>query len=482
MADISKVARLINGVSRNIDTSTNTLVVDNLKIKLGGANHVTFSGSLSAIRTIAMPDANVNLGHIADLNTLSGVAPGALNLGAFTGSTIADTATIKQALQALETSLEGIGANSEFQDAAFRIMDDGDGTKRIAFEASGISTATTRTISMPDEDVDLGLVSTAIQSSEKAQPNGVATLDGGGKIPAAQLPNSVMELQGEWNAATNTPTLANGLGNPGDVWEVTTAGTVDFGAGPISFAVGDWVVYGADGIWHKSINSNEVTSVNGYVGVVVLDSDDIAEGATNKYFSGKTTDDLPEGSSNLYHTEARVRATPLTGLSLASSADIVATDSILVALGKLQAQLDSLITDTVIKPMVAGEAMAANSSFLLRMAVDGETAGRVYKADTAAGAEGSETNHFYVIGMVSTTTAVAAGDSVSVVLMGETATGSSDTPFSAADIGKPVFLGAGGVLTVVAPSGLNIAVVRVGTVMSTTSVMIQGIQLLGIDG
>lgn len=52
------------------------------------------------------------------------------------------------------------------------------------------------------------------------------------------------------------------------------------------------------------------------------------------------TDSLSEGSTNLFHTEARVRATTLTGLSLASSADISSADSILSALGKLQAQLD----------------------------------------------------------------------------------------------------------------------------------------------
>lgn len=482
MADISKIARLVNGVSRNIDTSTNTLVVDNLKIKLGSAHFVTFSGSLSAVRTIAIPDANVNLGHIADLNTLSGVAAGATDLGSFTGTTIPDGQTTKSALQALETAIESVASNVDFTDASFRITDNADETKALAFEVGSLTTATTRTITMPDANVDLGLVATAIQSSEKGIANGVATLDGGGKIPVSQLPNSVMELQGAWDASTNTPTLANGLGNAGDVYEVTVAGTVNFGAGAISFAVGDWAVYGADSTWHKSLNSNEVTSVNGFTGTVVLDTDDIAEGATNKYFNGKNTDLLPEGSTNLYHTEARVLATALAGLSLASTSDVTASDSVLSAIGKLQAQLDTLVSDSIIKSMVAGEAMDANTSYLVRMAVNGETAGRIYKADVAAGAEGAETHHYYVIGMVTTTSAVTAGQSVDVVLTGEKVLGSVSTPFASADIGKPVFLGSAGALTVVAPSGANTAVVRVGTVMTTTSVLIQGIQLLGIDG
>jgi hypothetical protein len=43
---------------------------------------------------------------VADLITLSGVSAGSTNLGTFTGSTIANSNTIKQALQDLETALE----------------------------------------------------------------------------------------------------------------------------------------------------------------------------------------------------------------------------------------------------------------------------------------------------------------------------------------------------------------------------------------
>ena len=49
------------------------------------------------------------------------------------------------------------GAGSDTPaDNVFRITDQTDTTKRIAFEASGISTSTTRTITMPDEDITLG--------------------------------------------------------------------------------------------------------------------------------------------------------------------------------------------------------------------------------------------------------------------------------------------------------------------------------------
>jgi hypothetical protein len=91
--------------------------------------------------------------------------------------------------------------------------------------------------------------------------NGVATLDAGGKIPVSQLPNSVMEFKGTWSAATNTPTLADGTGNAGDVYEVSAAGTVNFGAGGIAFAVGDYVVYDGATWQYSSGQKGTITSL-----------------------------------------------------------------------------------------------------------------------------------------------------------------------------------------------------------------------------
>lgn len=147
---------------------------------------------------------------------------------------------------------------------------------------------------------DGSLDSTTYQAtSEKGQNNGYASLDSGGKVPVAQLPNSIMEYLGTWDASTNTPTLANGTGNAGDVYICSVAGTVNFGAGPITFAAGDWVVYSGS-IWQKSINSNSVASVNGQTGAVVLYTDDISE----------------DGSPvNLWFTNARAR----TAISLTTS-------------------------------------------------------------------------------------------------------------------------------------------------------------------
>lgn len=99
---------------------------------------------------------------------------------------------------------------------------------------------------------DSGSVLSSYQlKSEKGVANGYASLDSSAKVPVAQLPSSIMEYKGSWNASTNTPTLADGTGDNGDVYRVSVAGTVNLGSGSITFSVGDFVIYNGS-IWQRS--------------------------------------------------------------------------------------------------------------------------------------------------------------------------------------------------------------------------------------
>jgi len=89
--------------------------------------------------------------------------------------------------------------------------------------------------------------------------NGIATLDTNGRIPYAQLPDSMVTLKGYWNASTNTPTLVDGTGTNGDEYIVDVAGSQDLGSGSQYFKVGDRVVYSSS-IW-RNIDSGSVKSV-----------------------------------------------------------------------------------------------------------------------------------------------------------------------------------------------------------------------------
>lgn len=58
---------------------------------------------------------------------------------------------------------------STFLDNAFRIQDNGDNTKQIAFEAGGITPATTRTVTVPDESITIaGIIDEDDMSSDSA--------------------------------------------------------------------------------------------------------------------------------------------------------------------------------------------------------------------------------------------------------------------------------------------------------------------------
>lgn len=104
----------------------------------------------------------------------------------------------------------------------------------------------------------------AVAATSVGAANGVAPLDSGGKVAASYLPSTVMEFKGTWNASTNTPTLADGTGNAGDVYRVTTAGTQNLGSGSLTFAVGDWVLYDGSA-WNQSdstdLNVNEIAGL-----------------------------------------------------------------------------------------------------------------------------------------------------------------------------------------------------------------------------
>jgi microcystin-dependent protein len=92
------------------------------------------------------------------------------------------------------------------------------------------------------------------------EPNGIATLDADGRIPFSQLPETAVEYKGEWNAETNTPTLADGIGTKGDMYYVSTDGTQNLGSGAIVFLAGDRIIYNGS-IWQK-LSGGSVKKVN----------------------------------------------------------------------------------------------------------------------------------------------------------------------------------------------------------------------------
>lgn len=84
----------------------------------------------------------------------------------------------------------------------------------------------------------------------------------------------------------------------------------------------------------------------------VKDSADALRAMVNQFgamlsgLSVSGTDGLVEGSANKYFTPARVLATPMAGLVTTVNSAVAATDSLLIATGKLQAQVSAALPKT----------------------------------------------------------------------------------------------------------------------------------------
>lgn len=139
---------------------------------------------------------------------------------------------------------------------------------------------------------------------------------------------------------------------------------------------------------------------------------------------------------------------------------------------------DALHSHGVLKQaVVVGESMAANITHLVRFAVSGETAGRVYKADNDA----TTTDKFYVVGVVTSGSALSAGDPATMITFGTYALAGSDAAFASGDIGKPVYLTTAGAFSTTAPTTTNFAVYRIAVVQTVSSMMLGNMQINGVN-
>jgi hypothetical protein len=116
----------------------------------------------------------------------------------------------------------------------------------------------------------------AIPLTQKGNALGVVPLNASTKIDPIYLPAGGINFLGIWNAANNSPTLADGTGNVGDEYIVGVGGTQNLGSGNITFAVGDFVLYTSSNVWADiPVGGTGVSSFNGRTGVVTLNSGDV---------------------------------------------------------------------------------------------------------------------------------------------------------------------------------------------------------------
>jgi hypothetical protein len=136
-------------------------------------------------------------------------------------------------------------------------------------------------------------------AAARGAANGIAGLDSGGKVPAAQLPSFVDDVLEYANFAA-----LPGTGETGKIYILATP-------------------YTSAGVTSSQFR----WSGSAYAPIIA---------------SPGSTDAVTEGSVNLYFTAARAIGALLTGLSVATATAVIGTDSVLVGIGKLQAQITAL--------------------------------------------------------------------------------------------------------------------------------------------
>jgi hypothetical protein len=78
----------------------------------------------------------------------------------------------------------------------------------------------------------------------------------------SSITNSIgaLNFKGTWNASTNTPTLASGVGTKGDYYVVGTAGSTTLD-GISTWGVGDWATYNGS-VWQRVEGGADLEGVN----------------------------------------------------------------------------------------------------------------------------------------------------------------------------------------------------------------------------
>jgi hypothetical protein len=228
----------VNGVAGEGDTSAKTYA--NHNIIADGDDRKVAIGKLDA-------QAQINLDAISDLQSLSGVGANAEDLGVFTGVTIPDSSDIKEALQSLETAHEEVDQNVNDLTTLSGVAENS--TNLGAFNHTII--ADNETVKGALQDLEDGIKAI---NDDYGVANGLATLDGTGKVPSTQLPSYVDDVLEYANLAAFPVTGSTGI---------------------IYVALDTNKTYRWSGTVYIEVSPSLVASVNGYTNIVVLNNADI---------------------------------------------------------------------------------------------------------------------------------------------------------------------------------------------------------------
>jgi len=222
-----------------------------------------------------------------------------------------------------------------FADDVFAIQDNGDATKQIAFQASAITTATTRTITMPDTNVDLGDIATNNAKVTNATHTGdvtgaTALTIANGVVDVAMLSNGTDGELITWDASGVADTVA--VGTSGHLLTsngVGAAPTFQAEAVRLQFALSDEttdLTTGTAKLTFRMPHAMTLTEVRASVGTAPTGS--------------VLTVDINESGSTILSTKITIDATEKTSETAATAP--VISDSALADDAEITVDIDTI--------------------------------------------------------------------------------------------------------------------------------------------
>ena len=284
-ATVLQTARTIAGVSfngsANISLNNNAITngagyitsaslpsVGNGTLTVTGGTGLSGSGTFTANQsgntTITLNNSITNnnqltngAGYTTNVGDITGVTAGT-NL---TGGGTSGSVTVDMATGGVGSGSYGSTSNSTKIDT---ITVDAYG--RVTAVATG-ATGQVNTVATGNSSTltSAGTTAKTLTPVTAAVSGSSAALATGAQIQTAinTALTGVLSYQGTWNASTNSPSLASGVGTPGYYYIVSTAGSTNLD-GITDWAIGDWAVFSdlATDAWQK-IDNTQVGNVTG---------------------------------------------------------------------------------------------------------------------------------------------------------------------------------------------------------------------------